>query len=358
MRARFAIVGLLALAAALGAGGESDLTGAAAAWLASLDEAQRGEALYAFEDDERFDLRLAPIWLEGLRRDAMSEEQWDGWRRVLATTLSAEGLRQVETVISLEREVGRRDRESFVGGVFGRFAHGEDRYYVALFGEPGAGRPWGLRFDGHHVSLNWTVAADGSVSTTPEFLGAEPRRVPDGWERAGLRALAREEDAARSLWSALDADQRKRSELEFRLARGPAGGNRALFLGEGDRIDPGAPAGLARAQMSPEQGDLLDALVDTFLSRLARPLHEARGRTIDARGRDRLHFAWAGSFAPGEPVYYRVHGPTLVIEFDNTVAEADHVHSIVREIDGDFGRDLLAEHYERHHAPLALAREP
>ena len=342
------LLAVFALAASAKTVGERGLTEAAAAWLASLDDDQRDEALYAFDDGERFDIRLAPIWLEGLRRDSMSESQWKGWLGVLATTLSPEGLRQVETVISLEREVRRRDAESgWFGDAFGGLVHGEDRYFVAFFGEPAAGRDWGLRFDGHHLSLNWTVAADGRVSASPVFLGSEPRQVPEGWERAGLRGVPEEEDRARALWESLDASQREAAHLVFSEASGPGNGNRPLFLGEGRHAEPGEPTGLPRSAMTPPQAALLDAILDVYLSRLAPPLHEAQRAAIGDL--DTLHFAWAGSFTPGEPLYYRVHGPTHLIEFDNTVPEADHVHTIVRDLKNDFGRDVLAAHYRDHH---------
>ena len=345
-----AIAGLcLLLVLALGTSPPPDLTTRAAAWLASLDPAQRRATLHSFEDDERFDLRLAPFFLEGLRRDGMTETQWEAWRRVLAAGLSAAGLRQVETVMSLEREVERRDRATWRGRLLGRFTHGEERYYAALFGEPLAGAPWGLRFDGHHVSLNWTVTPDGRVSLLPSFLGAEPREVPADGERAGLRALAREEDAARALWESLAPDQRARAELEFESAWGPAYGIRPLFVGEGERLGPAEPAGIARGALTLGQRTLLDALVDVYLSRMAEPQRQARWSAIDGADRDSLHFAWAGSFTPGEPLYYRVQGTALLIEFDDTVPEADHVHTVVRDVANDFGRDLLAEHHARHH---------
>ena len=273
----------------------------------------------------------------------MDETQWQAWRRVLGSVLSPHGLDRVETVMSLEREVLLRDEKVFLGSWWGGFIHGENRYYVALFGEPMDGRAWGLRFDGHHVSLNWTVSPDGRISTSPVFLGSEPREVPEGWERAGLRALAEEEDAARGLWETLSPAQRSEAELPF--AEGSARGSRPLFVGEGPRFEPGAPAGVAHAAMTTTQQQALAVLVETYLSHLAEPLREARWGALDAAGRDALHFAWAGSFTPGEPLYYRVQGPTLLIEFDDTVPEADHVHTVVRDPAGDFGHDLLAEHY-------------
>ena len=327
------------------------LSASAAAWLDSLDEGQRRSAWYEFDDDERFDLRLAPMGLEGLRLDGMSEEQWAGLRTILGSALSPEGLAKVETIMSLEREVRLRDQESLLFGWFGRFVHGEKRYYTAIFGEPGVDSSWGLRFDGHHISLNWTSVPPGALSVTPIFLGAEPREVPAGWEREGLRALAEEEDRARALWNALDIPQQLRASLPLELASGPAGGTRRLFIGEGERISPADPAGLARDDMTAEQAVLLDDLIEVYLGNFAAPIAAGRREAIDAAGRGAIRYAQAGDGRPREPAYYRVQGPTFLIEYDDTVPEADHLHTIWREFDGDFGRDLLAEHHARHHAP-------
>lgn len=340
---------LVVASASLADESRSKVTPIAAAWLESLDEDQRDEVLYDFDDSERFDLHFAPFFLEGLRRDDMSDEQWSALRGVLGAALSEQGLSKVEAVMSLEREVRARDDQGGFFGWFGRFFHGEHRYYVALFGEPNEDTPWGLRFEGHHLSLNWTALPGGDFSVTPFFLGAEPRQVPVGWERAGLRVLAEEEDRAHALWNALDGGQRQAASLELELASGPAGMNRPMFLAEGERIAPAKTVGLARAEMSASQRVLLDGLIDTYLNNFASSIAAPRREAIDAAGRDKVYFAWAGGSSSDEPLYYRVQGPTFLIEFDNTVAEADHVHAVWREFAGDFGRDLLAEHYAEGH---------
>ena len=356
MRRTAIIVGVLVIASGIHAGTASDLTSTAHLWLDSLDADQRQTTLYSFEDDERFDLRLAPLWLEGLRRDKMTNAQWVGWREVLAASLSDTGVQKVERVISLEREVRARDQESWSGRWFGSWFHGEQRYYVSIFGEPRPGHAWGARFDGHHLSLNWTVSADGALSATPLFMGSEPREVSAGRARAGLRVLAAEEDAGVSLWDVLDAEQQERAQLEFAFASGPGGGNRPLFLGAGERVQAGTPLGIARSELNDRQRERLDALVEVYLANQTAEVAAARRTAIDAAGRDSIHFAWAGSLTPGEAGYYRVQGPTFLIEFDNTMQSADHVHTIFREFTGDFGRDVLAEHYAREHT-LALSAD-
>jgi hypothetical protein len=323
---------------------------AAGAWLASLGPSERRRTLYDFGDAERFDLRLAPLLLEGLRGDRMTDSQWEGVRAILAGGLSDAGLAKVETVMSLEVEVARRDQEA--GGLRAllRLIRDPRRYYVALFGPPRSDAPFGLRVDGHHLSLNWTLVPGDRISVTPFFLGSEPRELPFGSVRAGLRALADEEDQARALYRSLEPALRTRATLPLTLADGIMGVNRRLFLGEGPRTRPGPPAGVRRGDLHPAQAEALDALVALYLATFEASIAAERWAAIEAAGKDEIHFAWAGDDRPDHPLYYRIQGPTFLIEFDDTVPEADHVHTIYRDFEGDFGRDLLRDHYARDHA--------
>lgn len=338
---------LLLVLTPLAAAAEPEAGERMAAWLGTLDAGQRQEALYAFDDDERFDLRLAPFGLEGLPGEELDDTQWRGLMDVLGTVLSPAGLHKVETITSLEREVRLRDRAGWLSWPF-QYMRKERRYFLALFGEPGAAATWGLRFDGHHVSLNWTLVPGEPASVTPLFFGSEPREVPPEMERAGLRALPEEEDRARALWNALDAEQQGRAALPLELSTGPFGVGRPMFVGEGERVSPGEPAGLPAAEMTPAQRALLQALLEVYLGNFNAEVAAARRAQIDARP-DTIHFAWAGGEHAGEPGYYRLQGPAFLIEFDNTVKAADHVHVVWREPGGDFGRDLLAEHHARAH---------
>lgn len=313
--------------------------------VAGLDDDQRKQALYAFEDEERFDLRLAPLGLEGLQVRQMSDAQWRSLRAALGSVLSPVGLEKVETIRSLEREVGELE-----GGLIGLFMGGRrdpQRYYLALFGEPGPERPWGLRFDGHHLSLNWTAVPDQALSVTPLFLGGQPREVPAGLERAGLRVLAQEEELGLALGRSLDAAQRAAAGTELRAGSGLFM-NRPMFVGSDPELELAEPAGLARSAMNEAQRAALDALIDVYLGNFDSAIAELHRARI-AREVDRVHFLFAGSLVVGEPSYYRVQGPSFLIEFDNTDASADHIHVVWRDLSGDFGRDVLAEHRRAHH---------
>ena len=352
MRSKLALgIASLGIAWSGGATGVgSQLAAAVSAWLEGLDADQRDSVHYADDDAERFDLRLAPMGLEGLSGEEMSESQWRQWLDALGLALSAEGRRKVETIMSLEREVQQLDQRSFFWRWFGRLYRGERRYFASVYGDPGGDAPWGLRFDGHHLSLNWTEAG-GELSVTPLFLGSQPRQVPEGWERAGLRALAAEEDAGLALWTHLAPKQRAKAELELAHPTGLGGRVRPLFLGEGERVRPGEPRGIARREMNAAAQAALDALIETWLANFAPAVASRQRARIDAAGREGIHFALAGNLAPGEPGYYRVQGPTFLIEWDDTAPEADHVHTLWRDFEGDYGRDGLGEHYARAHGP-------
>lgn len=337
--------GLVALGATLaGADLVADrLTRAGAAFLASLDAGQRESGRFPFASEERFDLRLVPFFLDGIRASDLDERQWRKLRAMLGATLGPEGLAKVETIMSLEREVARLERESWVRWPL-HFFRDPRRYFVALFGTPRDGEPWGFRFDGHHVSVNATVVPGAVPSATPLFLGSQPRQVPADWDRAGLRALAAEEDRARALYVSLPPPLRESATIPFRAGR-------ELFLGAGREVElEGPPRGLARGDMPPRLQAKLDALLEVYLGNLAPEIAAAERAGIEAAGRDRIHFAWAGSEAVGEPAYYRLQGPTFLVEYDDTLDGADHVHTIWRDRDGDFGEDLLARHYALAHA--------
>jgi hypothetical protein len=326
------------------------LTQRARDFIAGLDDEQRREAVYAFDDDERFDLRLAPLRLEGLRVDQMTDSQWAELESLLSGVLSPSGLGKMNTIRSLEREVAEAE-----GGLFGFVMdriRDPKRYFLAVFGEPGPEAPWGMRFDGHHLSFNWTVVPGEALSVTPLFLGGQPRVVPDGLDRAGLRVLADEEDRALGLVNAL-------SEGERAAARIPFGGggafSRPMSVAGGERVDPQQPVGQRVQSMGREAKSRLNGVIETVLENFV-PEVANRYRAGLPTQADTIHFAYAipeeragTPLQPGTPLYYRIQGAGFLIEYDNTSEEADHIHLVWREFAGDFGRDVLAEHRRSHH---------
>jgi hypothetical protein len=207
-------------------------------------------------------------------------------------------------------------------------------YFVSVFGDPGAGS-WGWRVGGHHVALNWTVAGDGRLSASPLFFGANPaltRLVGPGV----LRPLAGEEDLGRALLATLAPDQRARAVVSEVAPDDILQRNRA-------RVELGRPDGLAAPAMLPQQRALLEGLVRHYLDRLPEAVAAAEAARVVGGSGDRLHFAWAGGAEPGQPHYYRVQGPRLLIEYDNVQNGVNHVHAVWRDPGGDFGQSTAGE---------------
>ncbi|WP_433270251.1 DUF3500 domain-containing protein [Actinosynnema sp. CS-041913] len=302
-----------------------EITEATRGLLGLLDEGQRAVAVRAVSDD---DLRKRWAYTPGPRPGVvlgeLDREQRKAVHRLLSCVLSPHTYAQVTTVMALEdvlddREGGRRDRH-------------QGDYATVLFGVPGADEPWGWRFEGHHLSVS-VLVADGRVSATPFFLGANPARVTYRG-RTVAQPLRLEEELAREL---LDRMGRTARGLAVVADRPPPD----LRTGNARHVGDLEPLGVTPAQLDRSSRELLVGLVRYYLDRLHSDLADEEFDQLDP---DRLHFAWEGSAMRGAGHYYRIQGPELLIEYDNTANEANHAHSVWRRRSGDFGDDLLAAH--------------
>jgi hypothetical protein len=321
------------------------LAAAGAGLLAALPEDARADAAFPFDDDEREDVRFAPLLLEGARHGALPAEAASLAEALLAISLGPRGQARAALIRRNELAVAKKDAARFVPGFVVRRMRDPGRYYVALFGTPSAEAPWGLRYEGHHLSLNLTLAPGAPPASTPLFLGAEPRVVPEGLPDAGARALGEEEDAARALLAALPPELRARATLPFEDGR-------ALLLGQVRRVSLGASLGVALGEAPPAAQRHFDALVEAFCASFAEPIAAARRAEIEAAGRDALRFLWAEAAEPPGAFYFRLQGPRTLIEVDNTT-DGDHVHAVWHDAWADFGDDLRAAHPTGEHGPLA-----
>ena len=306
-----------------------ELARAATRFLESRTPEQRARAVFAFEDAERLNWHFVPRERRGLPLKEMTGEQRAAARTLLEAGLSEAGYQKANTIIELElvlRELGGDPQ-----------VRDPELYYFSIFGEPGGAAAWGWRTEGHHLSLNFTIADGGLVATAPAFYGANPARVPRG-SREGLRALAAEEDLARELVMSLDSAQRAGATI---AAEAP----RDIITGNAAGIEPLTPTGIPVERLGEQQSALLVRLIDEYLSRMAPDLAAARRAKLESTDFEQVTFAWAGSVTVGEPHYYRIQGPTFLIEYDNTQNDANHIHSVWRDFEGDFGRDLLRDHY-------------
>ncbi len=299
------------------------MTAAANAFLDGLGEERRPVAQRPMTDERlRRDWAYVPGKREGVSLGDLDRPGRKAVHRLVATALRPHAYAQVATIMALEDVLDRAEGHR-------RGRHSSD-YWTIVFGEPGSREPWSWRFEGHHISLNVTVAS-GAVSATPSFLGANPATVARG-QSAVLRPLIQEEELARALLDAMDARSRTAAVVAD-LAPGDIRTKMARRVST-----PIEPRGVARGDLSTRAADLLDRLVDTFVERLPDDLADAENACIDRKA---MHFAWEGSPERGAGHYYRIQAPSLLIEYDNTQNEANHVHTVWRRPRGDFGEDLI-----------------
>jgi hypothetical protein len=211
-----------------------------------------------------------------------------------------------------------------------------ERYFFSVFGTPSAKDTWGWRVEGHHVSLQFTVVKGTLVAGAPTFFGSNPAEVREG-PKKGLRILGAEEDAARALVESLDAAQREKALINTTAP------NDMVTMNQND-IKPLSPTGITADTLKPNQREMLIKLIDIYTGYMAADIAADRAAKLKKAGVDKIGFAWAGPLEKGQKHYYRVQGPTFLIEYDNTQNDGNHIHSVWRDFDGDFGRDLLREH--------------
>ncbi len=311
----------------------ADMAVAANNLLKSLDPDQKAKAVFTLTDDERQNWHFVPMDRKGISLAHLRPDQDHLVYGLLGSALSAEGWLKTTTIMSLEKILFDLENSSP--------KRNTENYYLAVFGEPKAGQPWGWRFEGHHLSLNFTIAADARVSLTPSFMGANPGEVKDG-PRAGLRALADEEDLALALARSLTPEQQKTA---FLPGEAPA----ELLTNQERRVQPILPAGLPASALTDAQRAQLWLVIGEYVDRF-RPDLTATAKAALRKDGGNLTFAWMGSTETGAGHYYRIQSPQFLFEYDNTQNNARHPHSVWRDFNGDFGMDLLKEHYEKNHS--------
>jgi hypothetical protein len=216
------------------------------------------------------------------------------------------------------------------------------KYYVSIFGTPSATGTWGWRFEGHHMSMNFTIVDGKNVAITPSFMGTNPGEVLQG-NRKGLQVLQREEELGFELINALDDAQKKTAII---LEKSPE----EVITKDDHHVKPLDPVGLNAAQLTAAQKAKLQEIIDIFVKRYRPELADGELAKIAQAGWEKLNFAWAGATAVGQGHYYRVQGQTFVIEFDNTQNNAHHPHAVLRDFANDFGADYLKQHLATDHA--------
>jgi len=304
---------------------------ASRAFLATLTPEQKARSTFPFSSDERFRWFYTPVSRKGISLKDLTEPQKKAAMDLLRAGLSEKGYTKAETIRALEdvlRQVEQNPRRD------------TGLYFFTFFGEPSETTPWGWRYEGHHLSQNWTIVNGKSVSgigSSPQFFGANPAEVRSGPSK-GKRALAAEEDLGRSFVKSLNPAQRLEAVLSGSAPSEILTSNQREAAIQEDK-------GIPYSKLSKEQQGLLLALIEEYLSAQPRALAQARLKKIRDSGLDTIKFAWMGGLEKGEGHYYRVQGKTFLIEYDNTQNDANHIHCVWRDFTNDWGEDLLAEHY-------------
>jgi Protein of unknown function (DUF3500). len=305
---------------------------AANRFVSTLDARQKAKALMPFDSEERFNWFYTPVPRKGLTFNEMTEPQRKAALDLLRAGLSAKGFNKAETIRQLENVL--KELEQGKGPL-----RDPENYHFSIFGTPEKRGVWGWRYEGHHISFNWTFIDGKVIASTPQFLGSNPAEVRVEGKYKGTRVLGTEEDLGRALVKSLDASQRPEAILSDKAPGDILTNNQRQAAIQEDK-------GVAYAKMSAEQKGMLMAFIHEVAETQAPELSKERIQKLTKAGLDTIKFAWMGGVDRGQPHYFRVQGKTFLIEYDNTQNDANHVHLVWRDFNGDFGRDLLAEHYK------------
>ena len=316
----------------------NDVSSAADNLLAALTAEQRVQATFPFSGDARTDWHFVPKEdRKGLPLKEMTTEQIYLVHILLNESLGQAGYSKTAGIMYLESILRGMDVERGRNGAYEY--RDPTRYFVSVFGNPQLNGVWGWSFEGHHISLNFTVVDGELIASSPAFFGANPHRVPSG-PAEELRILGSEEDRARRLMVSLSDGQSKSALVGVDLPR-------HIFSAADPRVAPDEPKGIKASNLSPDQLELLHQLIDSYVENVADDAALERQAQVSAAGGN-IYFAWVGSVEPGEAHYYRVQAPSFLIEYDNIQNSANHSHTVWRDYNGDFGRDIIGEHHRAY----------
>ncbi|MBL8829823.1 MAG: DUF3500 domain-containing protein [Planctomycetaceae bacterium] len=313
------------------------MTDAAAKFIGTLNAEAKHTAMLKYDDPTRLKWHFIPMpERKGLQVKNMTADQRAAALELLRSALSQVGYHKATEIMSLEGILRELEKDRKGGPI-----RDPDRYYYTLFGTPGAQGTWGLSVEGHHLSLNFVVRDGKVLAHTPAFFGANPatcRNEIAGYPKPGTRTLAKEEQLAFDLLGSLSSEQR---QTVIRAEKAPAD-----IRGPADSQPPqSAPEGIAISKLNDAQQKTVKSLVTAYADNMPESVAAKRLAEINEAGWDKVYFSWAGADKPGVGHYYRVQGPTFLIEFVNVQPDAagnpaNHIHSVWRDLRGDFGVSL------------------
>jgi hypothetical protein len=306
-------------------------------FLSTLDTKVREKCMFKYDDNERYNWNFVPMARKGATFHDLNDQQKKDLLDLLNVFLSDQGYKKATTVFqsweAILREVeGRQEGDEY---------RDPKKYYVSFFGEPADKSLWGWRLEGHHLSLNFTYFNGVVEAATPSFMGANPAVVPSGSHK-GERNLKDETDLGFELLHALKQDQMKTAIFSDKALPEIVNGNKR----EAQLLEP---KGISYKELTGDQQKIFIRLLNVYVRNYELGFSSKLWDKIQKAGVDNLSFAWAGSTEPGTGTYYRIQGPMLLIEYDNTQTNANHVHTAVRDLTNDFAGDVLKQHYQKEH---------
>ena len=316
---------------------KADKTDQASTFLDSLNKEQRNKAQLSFDTSSKYDWHYLPATMyprAGIALYELNSAQKKLFFTLLQSSLSETGFAKTQQIISLENVLAEISGD--------KVRRDPEKYYTAFYGNPAKDSLWSWSFQGHHISLNFAVL-NGKTSIAPRFMGANPAIVMEG-SRKGERTLDKEDDLGLELINSCSAEQKQKAIFNQKSFNDIVTTNSA-------EVGPLQPIGIKMKDLNDSQQTILLHLIDEYLATMPKNLAAKRMKNLKKEETNEIRFAWAGATLLGKGHYYRIQGKSFLVEFDNTQNHANHIHSVWRDFDGDFGRDLIREHYQSsgHH---------
>ncbi len=306
-----------------------------------LSDELQAKTLFALEDEERFNMNYVPLPRKGPTFHDFDEKQKAAALDLLQSSLGIEGFRKSQEIIALEkvlRIIENNDADKMPDG---RPRRDPLNYHFSIFGDPASKTPWGWRFEGHHLSLNFTSSEGKISSSTPAFFGTNPGIVKST-DQKGKEVLKEEASLGFQLINSMN-------EVQLKATRFTEEAPNDIISVTKRKAEKLSPLGISYTALSEDQKEIMLQLLNVYLSTFEPNFEAIFWNKIKDAGIENLSFAWAGSLQPGTGHYYRIQGPSLLIEYDNTQYDANHAHIVVRDLTNDYGEDVLREHYKKHH---------
>lgn len=309
----------------------------ALACINSFDSAQKTRSVFSFDQMSRYDWHYLPATMiarQGACLKDLNSTQKENVYALLKNFLSNRGYTRTQGIMNNEYYLKETEPDN-INRV-------PENYYVAFYGNPATDSVWGWKFSGHHVALNFTIV-DDQLAFAPFFFGIYPAEIKSG-QNKGRRIIKEEEDIGFELINMLTSKQKPKAVFQLKAFTDIVTTN-AAQVGHLDSV------GIVAKELTQQQKATLNKLIVAYLSSMPDQIKETRMKRIVSEDFNEIRFGWAGGFVAGEPHYYRIQGKTFLIEFDNTQSNANHIHTVWRDFNGDFGTDLLREHYQnsKHH---------